>query len=396
MRSTYTLLALLLLTSSACGGDEAQSSSSEQGPDADGSGSGDGELPGTSSTDAGGGGGDAAAPLPPCDDAETAELQAALDGAHGANTDAVLAVKSACGDRILSSGPSKLAPSVLQRIASVTKTYTATIILQLVQEKALSLDAPASTWVKGIPGGNAIVVRHLLQHTSGLYNYTADLILAGRAKAGAKLTTQDLFDASFGHDLAFTPGSSWSYSNTNYIALGVIAEKVTGKAIHVLIRERLLTPLGVTATFFDGPEPPVGTLATPRNTFGLDISKENNPTWAGAAGAIVAAPGDLLAWTKAFGTGALVDAPTFTTMSDGKSTPQQGLTYGLGMMIFDPSATDGAGTAYGHAGDFFGFHNQSFYYPELGTAIVAMVTSDADKPGTIQKAARAVLVKHKN
>ena len=113
--------------------------------------SGEGRVPeGTKSTD------DAGVPLPPCDASETAALQKSFDAAHPADTDAVLVVRTACGPRFFTGGPSKYPATTLHRIASNTKMYVASLVLLLAEDGLVGLDAPASQWVEGVPGGDAI------------------------------------------------------------------------------------------------------------------------------------------------------------------------------------------------------------------------------------------------
>jgi D-alanyl-D-alanine carboxypeptidase len=324
-------------------------------------------------------------------DAQTTALRAALAKAHDADTDAVLAVKNACGVRVLTDGPSKLDGTELQRIGSVTKTYVAAVILTLVREGALGLDDAVSKWVENIPGGDGITVRELLRHTSGLFNYTDDKTFVSHAitKDGT-WTPRQLVDVAIAHPPYFEPGKDWRYSNTNYVLLGMIAEAAGKAKIGALVRSRVLEPVGATATFFDGEEPVSGKLAVGLDTLGRDM-RVVGPSWAWAAGAMVAAPGDLVTWIEKLGSGAFYDATQEAEVKQTVATDTLTLGYGLGLMVLSARATAGAGTGYGHGGDTPGYHTQAFYFPASKTTIVAIVDRDGATANDISAAALGVL-----
>lgn len=325
--------------------------------------------------------------------AETAKLQAGLDKAHRATTDAVLAVKTpSCGLRVVTSGPSKLDGTKLHRIGSVTKTYVAAVILTLAKDGALGLDDAVGRWVEGVPGGDAITVRQLLRHASGLFNYTEDKTFLTTALTEDRTwSPRELLDVAFAHPPYFEPGTGWHYSNTNYILLGMIAE-VAGKAkIGPLVRSRVLTKVGASATFFDGEEPVAGELATGRSARGKDITRNVGPSWAWAAGAIVASPADIVTWVEHLGGGTFYDGATQTELLKTVATDVGTMRYGLGIMVFDERATGGAGIGYGHAGDIPGYHTQSFYFPQKQTTVVSIVDSDAESANDVTVIALEVL-----
>jgi D-alanyl-D-alanine carboxypeptidase len=125
------------------------------------------------------------------------------------------------------------------RIGSVTKTFTAVVILKQVEAGQLSLDDHLSRWFPGIPGAESITVRNLLNHTSGI----EDIIPKGMMKSIIPSTVwqeDELLKLIAGGKPGFTPGSQWAYSNSNYILLGMIAEKVTGKSMLQLYHEEII------------------------------------------------------------------------------------------------------------------------------------------------------------
>lgn len=326
-------------------------------------------------------------------DAETAKLQAGIDAAHKKITGVVLAVKNPpCGLRILTSGGKDLDPTKLQRIGSITKTYVAAVILSLVSEGAIALDDPLSKWVSTVPNGENISIRQLLQHESGLFNYTDDTdFLTQALTTDTSYTPQQLVDVSIAHPVYGPPGSEWHYSNTNFVLLGMIAESVGKKPIAALVRERVLTKLGANETFFDGEEAVHGTLATGLSSTNADLTHAYGLSWAWAAGAMVATPSDLVLWIERLGNGSFYDAATQSEVVTTVPTSQASMGYGLGMMVLSNAATGGAGAGYGHGGDIPGYHSQAFYFPDSKTTIASISDSDAVSPNDITIVALSVL-----
>jgi D-alanyl-D-alanine carboxypeptidase len=358
-------------------------------------GSGAGAAPAPSSTTTSDPGG----PPPPPDpaqqacDAETVKLKAGVDKAHVKTTGAVLAVKTpSCGLRVLTSGPSSLTDKQLHRIGSVTKTYVAAVVMSFVKEGALSLEDPLSKFDLGVPNGENITLRQTLSHTSGIYSYTDDTDFLKEALTTQKVyAPSDLVAVATKHAPYFAPGAGWHYSNTNYILLGMIAEK-TGKAkIGALVRQRVLSKIGVTATFFEGEEPISGELATGLATSGADMTRAYGPSWAWAAGAMVARPDDVVTWIEKLGGGTFHDPAIQKEILTTVPTDAGALRYGLGIMVLDKAASGGFGPGIGHGGDIPGYHTQAFYFPDKQTTIVSIVDSDAEDPNAVTVAALDVL-----
>lgn len=140
------------------------------------------------------------------------------------------------------------------RAGSETKSFVATVVLQLVAEGRVRLDAPIAKYLPGVVTGNGndgakITVRQLLQHTSGLPNYT-DYLLQGDAEQlrhrGAE--PAELVAMALAHPPLFAPGTSWSYSNTNYVLAQMLVERVTGQSLAHEVGARIVRPLGLTGT----------------------------------------------------------------------------------------------------------------------------------------------------
>jgi len=156
------------------------------------------------------------------------------------------------------------------RIGSATKPFVATVVLQLVGEHRLSLSDTVAHWLPGVVDGNGndgarITVRELLQHSSGIYDYLRDApVVAGVAGFEANrmrtYTPQELVALAMQHPAYFAPGTGVAYSNTNYVLLGMIIDRVTGHSWADEVRARIIAPLGLRHTrtpgtypFIDGP-----------------------------------------------------------------------------------------------------------------------------------------------
>ncbi|MFL6116914.1 MAG: serine hydrolase domain-containing protein [Catenulispora sp.] len=148
------------------------------------------------------------------------------------------------------------------RIASVTKTFVATVVLQLVGDGRISLDDTVERWLPGVVSGNgndgrAITVRQLLQHTSGIHDDYPDYTSAEDFYQHRydTYTAEEIVARAMRHRPDFQPGSDWRYSNTGYVLLGMIVERVTGHSWPEEVRDRIVRPLGLDHTFWAGTSP---------------------------------------------------------------------------------------------------------------------------------------------
>jgi D-alanyl-D-alanine carboxypeptidase len=246
------------------------------------------------------------------------------------------------------------------RIGSVTKTFVATVILQLAAERRLSLADPVSRHLPGlVPNGENITVRQLLNHTSGIYDYTrswpptAEHFLAIRFD---KFPVLDLVKIGTSQPPLFPPGTDWSYSNTNYLLAGLIIEKVTGRPYGEAVQRRILWPLGLRDTFVPGtririPGPhargylPVGTPPQP-----VDVT-ELNPALASSAGEMISTTADVNRFFAALLGGRLLRPAQLAEMKDAV-TVEPGFRYGLGLV--ERTWACGART-WGHGGGIPGY-----------------------------------------
>ncbi|WP_211765228.1 serine hydrolase domain-containing protein [Kutzneria sp. CA-103260] len=269
------------------------------------------------------------------------------------------------------------------RMGSNTKTMMATLVLQLVADGRLALTDPVRKWLPDkVPNGQAITLRMLLNHTSGLYDYTNDpaLLPSILGRDPHPWTNQELLAVGVQHPPLFPPGTQWSYSNTNYVAIGAVLERATGKSVADLVRDRITRPLGLQHTYFatDGswsgphvrgyepdaahlpPEMPadIGTIVGPRHDGHVDVS-DNNVRWGGAAGAVVSTASDWARFYAALMSGKLLPAAQLAQMRDTVPVfPDQpdGPGYGLGI----ETGTTPCGTVWEHDGGVPGYLSANF------------------------------------
>lgn len=225
-------------------------------------------------------------------------------------------------------------------VGSVTKTFTATIVLQLIDEGKLSLDDSLERYLPGVvAGGEKITIRDLLRHQSGLANYTDYTTWTLKAALSPNLRPLDILRFAARKPRAFKPGTAWAYSNTNYIALGLIIERVSGHSYEDELRRRILEPLGLRQTGLPTAEQVV------------DLTGEAvNPRIFWAAGAIVSDAEDLARFYSALLGGRLLPPSVFAEMRKTIDTHSDLLGLGArdGLGIFSFPYTCGSG--WGHAG----------------------------------------------
>lgn len=245
------------------------------------------------------------------------------------------------------------------RVASNTKMFTASVVLQLVAEGKVGLDDAIEEYLPGLVAGNgydgrAITVRQLLQHTSGMADYIAD-ILADPAGADHPWAPADLVHIGLSHPPLFAPGTGWAYSNTGYVVLGMLVESVTGKDIGTEITQRLIEPLHLRDTSYPaaGDRRIPGPHAHGYYAFSgrpvADVT-ELEPSIPGAAAALISTGPDLTRFVRALLAGRVVPPGLLAQMRT--TVPAQGPDYGLGIREIPLPC---GGTAWGHAGDMPGF-----------------------------------------
>jgi D-alanyl-D-alanine carboxypeptidase len=247
-------------------------------------------------------------------------------------------------------------PQDRYRIASITKTFVATVVLQLEAEGRLDLDDSVEEWLPGVVRGNGhdgrrITLRQLLNHTSGVYDVTSDAGFQAKVFGPDFLrhrydtwTPRQLVGIAMGHAPEFAPGTDWRYSNTNYVLAGMVVEKAAGRPYAEEVERRIIRPLGLRATSLPGTDPrmprPSGRAYS---TLGADPADpatavhdvtELNPSVAGAAGEMVSDGADLQRFVRALVTGRLLPPAQMKELTKAvPTTPGDGRNaYGLGVV----------------------------------------------------------------
>ncbi|MCC2317896.1 serine hydrolase domain-containing protein [Cellulomonas chengniuliangii] len=270
------------------------------------------------------------------------------------------------------------------RIASTSKSYTAVVVLQLVAEGAVDLDEPIETYLPGLVrgadfDGHGITVRQLLNHTSGLPEYTNRLGGAFEARTWY-LSARDLLDLALAQPRQFPAGETWGYSNTNYVLAGLLIEKVTHRPLEEAITQRIIEPLGLTETYVPNRgeieirgEHPRGYDAEVMFSGDLADITDIDSSLGWAAGEIVATPSDVNRFYTALLDGKLLPPAELEAMTTTLALPEgafiPGVEYGLGLMKFPLSC---GGEAWGHGGSIQGYGTRSAATEDGRAASVAV------------------------
>lgn len=322
--------------------------------------------------------------------AETAAaLQAALDDTRdeGGFPGVVARVVTADGVWTGASGTSAPGgdaapePDDHTRVGSLTKTITATILLQLVGEGLVSLEDPISQYVADSPNGTA-TLRQLADMTSGIPSYSLDPTwqAAYFGDPSAVFTTQQLLDYAKELPPAGAPGEVWQYSNTNYVLLGMVIEDVLGQPLEEVYEERIFEPLGMDDSVFPASsaaiaEPHLVGITAQNQPAGQTVDATDwNPSFTKAAGEVISTLDDLTLWAHALFTGEDVLTPELQQLRRDSilSSPlpndaQSG--YGIGW----GKRPDGY---WGHSGTIPGFTTSLFHSYDDETTIIVVVNSD--------------------
>ena len=266
------------------------------------------------------------------------------------------------------------------RIGSNTKTFVAVVIMKMVEEGKVKLDEPVETYLPGLikgqgVDGKKITVRQLLQHTSGLPEFWSELpdFFAMR---NDYVSPRDILDMALARPAQFAPGAKFTYTNTNYIVLGLLAERVGKRPIAEQIETKIVKPLGLKHTYmpkegekaFRGKHPH-GYHTRDNKPGKLEDITEADPSWAWAAGSMISTPSELNKFTQALHSGKLLRQASVAEMKKVVATDKDG-TYGLG--IFSNKLS--CGVAWGHTGGIPGYLSARFLGPD-GSAVTVVTTA---------------------
>ncbi|MFE5878282.1 serine hydrolase domain-containing protein [Rhodococcus sp. NPDC056506] len=264
------------------------------------------------------------------------------------------------------------------RIGSVTKTFTVTALLQLVDEGKIGLDDPISKYVDGVTEGDAISLRQLAGMRSGLVDYTTSeqFVMEYLSDPRRAFTPEELVGYVKDLPLQVRPGTTVDYSNTNTILLGMVIEKVSGSKLSEVIDTKIATPLGMEHTSFPTtnafPNPHAQGYTNQTLDESVTAATDWNPSWGGAAGAMISSLDDMRIWVPALAKGDLLTDNTqkqrLQTVNLSEGDDSSG--YGLGLF--------NSGGWIGHNGSLPGYKTVSVYLPEKDTTLVVFINTDID------------------
>ncbi|ORA69116.1 hypothetical protein BST23_00125 [Mycolicibacterium elephantis] len=332
---------------------------------------------------------------------DTAAAEELLDGyvANGHTPGVLLQISTPDGTWSTAKGLADTATAapmsidLQHRIGSVTKTFTTTVVLQLVADGVLALDDPVERYVPGVPGGDRITIRMLGDMTSGLADYLANdefyqVLLADPHR---RWSAEELLAAAYALGPRFVPGTDWSYSNTNTVLLGLVVENVTGKPFAHVLDEKILTPHGLGHTTY-----PAGNHFSEHHTAGYTDELPGrpmtdatywSPSYGNAAGQMISTADDLTKWLRLLGTGKLLtpqlhaERLAWRRVGANRSSSPDTWHYVFGMADF--------GGWLGHTGEIFGFQTAAVYHPGRDATIVLALNTDKQLDG--EPAAHALL-----
>jgi D-alanyl-D-alanine carboxypeptidase len=269
-------------------------------------------------------------------------------------------------------------PGAIFEIGSVTKQFTAALIMNLQEQGLLHVDDSISVYLPEYSFPSAITLRMMLTHTSGLADFTNFPQLGDWVRNGVSEAT--VLTAVSQQPLQFPPGTQYSYSNTNFFALGTIIEKLTGQSYAENLNQYIIQPLGLKSTYYS--LPPAGRSATgyTNNGAGLVPAILWNRSAAFAAGALSSDIYDLVVWDNALINGKVVSPASFKTMtaSNGFAIPGGG-SYGFGLAL----STFNSRPIIWHNGQIGGFTAETAVFLDSGFAVVVLTNDQDADPDTV-------------
>lgn len=278
------------------------------------------------------------------------------------------------------------------RIASVTKMFTAAMIVKLSEQGKLSLDDPLSRFLPDFPNAQAITLRELLSHRSGISDIVHD-IESGFSKR--EVSTATLLAEIVKRPPDFAPGQGWAYSNSGFIVLGAVIEKVTGQSWYGAIDTQFLQPLRLSHTGYGASAPLVSGRAAGYSTNGHTHVVTNagyiSSSIPAAAGGLISTADDLMRWMRALSHGKVVSASDFQAMIEPAPRlpgSHSSYDYGLGTYIWRVRGAE----MIGHTGQIDGFTSAAVYLPAQDITIVVLANDDNfDANGTGRRMAAIAL-----
>jgi len=276
-------------------------------------------------------------------------------------------------------------PAMNIRIGNTTETFETTLLLQLVQKGQISLSDHLSKWFPTLPDAAAITVAMMARSTSGYYHYVQDqaFLDAVHTDPFRFWTPQELVDVGVSHPMVFPPGTSWSFSDTNFVLLGEILAMVGGEPVEDQIAQHILRPLGLadtqmTTTAYT-PTPTLHGYTSERGFYEDDTFW--SPSWATYTGNMTSTLDDMGRWARAVGTGSLLSKSghdqQFAPVTVGLGPLTTSFYYGMGGAVSN-------GWIIAGAPGLEGFTGTVAYLPSKKLSVVIFTTADANAPDNVQ------------
>ncbi len=283
-------------------------------------------------------------------------------------------------------------PCNISRVGSTVKMFTAVTILMLAEEGKLSLDDKISSYLQGdvinkIENADQATIRQLLQHSSGIYNYIQNLQFqtASTNDLIREWKPEDLLHYAYNKNAYFEPGEDVYYSNTGYIMLGLLIEKIEGKPFYKVFEEKLFIPLNLTMTKFAAEDPVPdgivrGYIDLYSNLQVIESTYFSGWDYYTADGGLISNPYDLNVFFRAIMSGGVLSEQFLNEMLEWRSPEEPAsdffpISYGLGIFKIETPH----GIAYMHSGDAIGYYANMLYFPDDSTTIVYAVNSNYGK-----------------
>ncbi|MFB8037032.1 serine hydrolase domain-containing protein [Streptomyces sp. NPDC056004] len=325
------------------------------------------------------------------------ELREVLEGIVDSGiTGITLRVHDERGEWVGSAGVSRLGEAAKPpvdghvRIGSNTKTFTATLVLQLVAEGRIGLDTPVADCLPEFGLDRRITVRMLLQHTSGIFNFTGEYYEDGTVVPGIPATTAgkewvdnrfktyppaELVRLALSKPARFEPGADWSYSNTNYVLARLLIEQITGRSVTEEMQRLILEPLGLSGTVAPTTQVEIAEPHAHAYYRYEDAGEERtvdvtrlNPSWISSGGDMISTSQDLHTFISALVSGRLLPAELLAEMCTPRPTPAPGMGYGLGVFVQDIGS---GGTVITHNGGAAGHAALMYSTPDGSRTLTA-------------------------
>ena len=280
----------------------------------------------------------------------------------------------------------------ISRVGSTVKMFTATTILKLVEEGKLNLDDKISSYLQGdridkIENADKATIRQLLQHSSGIYNYIQNLKFqtASLNDFIREWKPDDLLKYAYNQKAYFQPGEDVRYSNTGYVLLGLLIEKIEGKPFYKVFEDKIFNPLDLTRTKFAATDPIPNGIVRGYIDMYSNLQVVESTYFSGwdyytADGGLISNPYDMNVFFRALMNGEIINSISLNEMLTWK-TPNEPdpaffpISYGLGIFKVETEK----GTAYMHSGDAVGYYANMLYFPDDNTTVVYAVNSNYGK-----------------